>query len=133
MGYYRLREKRVLELIHKRHGEGRGAFVAFAGEFGIAPSQVSRWFMPGDNRRNIGEDMARRIEDKYKLDRGYLVMPEETHTSSVVSIQQPWPFLPVTRKQYDDLSNEAKQQILGFIQAKLGEVKANAGKKKLGG
>jgi hypothetical protein len=52
--------------------------------------------------------------------------------SNVVQFQKDWPFLPVTRKQYDDLSDAAKQQIIGFIQAKLGEfeVKANAGKKK---
>jgi hypothetical protein len=133
MDYYRLREKRVLALIHKQHGKGRGAFVAFAGEFGIAPSQVSRWFMPGENRRNIGEDMARRIEDKYNLDRGYLVMPEETHTSSVVSMQQPWPFLPtVTREQYDHLPQPTKDKILGYLEGKVSEaeIPANTGRKK---
>lgn len=136
MDYFRLRQKRVLALIHERHGEGRGAFVAFAEEFEIAPSQVSRWFMSGENRRNIGEDMARRIEDKYKLGRGYLVMPEaETVApSNVAPMLKPWPF-PTPREKYDLLSDRQQGAIEEHIRSeaeKLEEaVKANPKRKKL--
>jgi hypothetical protein len=38
----------------------------------VAEQTVSRWFQKGDGRKNIGEKVARRIESKLCLPRGWL-------------------------------------------------------------
>lgn len=53
-----------------------GSQVRFAEKVGVSPTTVSRWFMAGGGRKNIGENMARRIETKCALPSGALVYPE---------------------------------------------------------
>jgi hypothetical protein len=118
VNFYEQRRDRVAALIRTKFGEGKGAYAAFASEFGIAPPTVSRWFMSADKEghRNIGEEIARRIEKKYKLPPGYLVMPEHISLpkgSVVVQMTQaaqPWPF-PITREQYEAIPDLGKGEI----------------------
>lgn len=132
MGYYKLREERVLALIREKFGEGRGAFVEFANDIGIAATTVSRWFMDGEGRRNIGEEVARRIETKYRLDPGYLVMPEMKLGSKVVSLPhhgEPWPFKSVPFKRYDKLDHDDKVKVEDRVKTAIEEFEANLKKR----
>ena len=102
--YLQLRAEAVLSLIRQRFG---GSYAAFAADFGIAPSTVSRWYMKGKGRKNIGEDTAREIEDKYGLERGALVVPDKkSGRPSVVSFAKPWPFPSVDRDRIENLSKD---------------------------
>lgn len=60
------RAKRTADLIQK---EFQGVRASFARKIEVAETQVARWFMAKDNkhRRNIGEKMARHIEDRCGL------------------------------------------------------------------
>lgn len=128
MGYHELRQERVRALIRDRCKNKKSIF---ARDTGIDPTIVSRWFMKGAGRKNIGEELARLIEGTYELPKGSLVMPELTSPqSNVVSINQAWPFAPVTRKQYDDLPDLDKGEIIGLIKTKVREFEANLRKKK---
>lgn len=62
--YYRIRRANVRELILKRY---RDVFADFAEAVGVDQTTVSRWFMDGPGRKNIGEKNARRIENVLKL------------------------------------------------------------------
>ena len=74
MDVFKLREQLVKTLIAKRYG---GSKAAFARDIHKSPTTVSRWFMKGPNHKNIGEDVARHIEDAITVPRG---------TSAMVSI-----------------------------------------------
>lgn len=71
--YYRLRQQLVEELIKHRYADSKAAFAQVVD---IAPATVSRWFMRGKGRKNIGEDIARKIEKALGLPGGSLVLPE---------------------------------------------------------
>lgn len=50
---------------------------AFAEAIDTDPTTVSRWFMDGKGKKNIGEESARKIEARLKLPPGSLVLPEK--------------------------------------------------------
>lgn len=72
MDYFRLRAKRVAELIRVSYGNSQ---ASFAKVLDINPTTVSRW-LATPPVKNIGEDTARRIEKVANLAPGSLVFPE---------------------------------------------------------
>lgn len=110
--------------------------MEFANDVHIAATTVSRWFMEGDGHRNIGEEVARRIEAHYKLPTGYLVMPEVKFGSNVVPMPRPddhWPFKSVSFKRYDKLTHDDKVKVEDRVKQAVEEFEANLRKKKLRG
>lgn len=72
--YFQRRAAIVKQLIENGF---EGSKVRFADKIGIDPTTVSRWYMTGPGRKNIGEKMARRIESKCGLASGALVYPDK--------------------------------------------------------
>lgn len=75
-----IRAKRTRQLIDEQF---HGVDAEFARKIEVAATQVARWFMDKDNkhRRNIGERMARLIEDRCGLAPYWL----DAETGNVVS------------------------------------------------
>lgn len=68
MDIYDARRTRVATLMRER-GLNKSAFGELVD---VNPNTVSRWFQTGDGQKNIGEKVARRIEEKLGLPRAWL-------------------------------------------------------------
>jgi hypothetical protein len=75
------RRTRVAKLMTDRRLNQR----AFGELVEVSEATVSRWFQTGAGRKNIGEKVARRIEDKLGLPRGWLDGIEPT----LVTVAEP--------------------------------------------
>lgn len=62
---YPIRRLRVRELIE---GRFNGSQTEFADEAGVPDTTVSRWFSQKEGKKNIGEKLARRVEENLKLE-----------------------------------------------------------------
>lgn len=113
VSYYKLREDIVFKLIQSKFA---GKKSDFAKDLGIAPETVVRWFMKKKGRRNIGEEIARRIEKKYSLRTGTLVMPEADVNEIAVRSG-------ASADQLDEM-----RELAGRIEQILGELTAKRGK-----
>lgn len=116
MYFYDRRKDLVLDLIRKEFGRGKGAYAAFADDSGIAATTVSRWFMNGEGRRNIGEEVARRIENKYRLSPGSLVFPESGRDIKSSRHGDPWPF-PITLEEWEGIDATGKAAVRQMMRA----------------
>src|SRR6266851_1471022 len=82
----------------------------FAKAMGVLPQDVTNW-----KSRGMPADWLEPVADKLKCSVD-LLLGRETKTpgakseGNVVPISQPWPFLPVTREQYDHLPQPVKEQ-----------------------
>jgi transcriptional regulator with XRE-family HTH domain len=68
MDIYDARRARVATLMQERKLNQS----AFGELVDVNPNTVSRWFQTGAGRKNIGEKVARRIEEKLELPRAWL-------------------------------------------------------------
>jgi hypothetical protein len=82
-------------------------------DLGIHPT----WLLTGHGPMRISDEVEKKTDHR-----------------NVVPINQPWPFLPaVSRKQYDDLPDLDKGEIIGLMKIKVREfalLKPKQGKKK---
>ncbi|WP_155419329.1 hypothetical protein [Chromobacterium subtsugae] len=69
-----IRRERLQQLINERFNGNKGKFADFMGK---ARPQIYRLFSEGEHRRDIGEDMAREIEEKVGLAKFQLDRPLE--------------------------------------------------------
>jgi transcriptional regulator with XRE-family HTH domain len=68
MDIHAIRRQRVAQLIERL----KLTYSAFGGRVEVAPQTVSRWFRDDKHAKNIGEKVARRIEELCELPRGWL-------------------------------------------------------------
>lgn len=115
MNVYQQRQAKVAVIIRDKFGDEK---VQFADAVGIAASTVSRWFMSGKGRKNIGEDSARKIEGKlnlpqHSLDSEDTVILQERRVRPVLGDDH---FARKLAKLWEELPDDAKGQILAFAQ-----------------
>lgn len=67
-----IRRERLQQLINEHFGGNKGKFADF---MNMKRPQVYRLFSEGEHRRDIGEDMARKIEEKVGLAKFALDLP----------------------------------------------------------
>lgn len=128
MDVYALRALRVKELIDR---DFSGKQAAFADAVDIASSTVSRWFMPGQGKKRIGDRTAVKIEQRLGLPSGAMLAPGDVHAerrkAQVVSMPvrdpESWPF-SFSRERFDRLTERQKGQIEGAIKHMLNEFEA---------
>jgi hypothetical protein len=111
------RRSRVRQLIQSRF---QGVAAQFAAAIGRSPTQVARWFMAKPHKRDIGEKIARDIEKRLALPRGWLDSEDNNH-----SAQQPLGIYAIDlQKQqqlldlFDHLSEEQQEELLAELIAK---------------
>ena len=89
MDIYKLRLQAVDRLIRERYGEARGGKKKFADATGIEATSVTRWFMTGPGRRNIGDETAEKIEAALKLAPGTVMHPQVVTRERVAIAEEP--------------------------------------------
>lgn len=64
-----IRKENITSILKSQFGDKK---VSLAQAIGKNPVVVQRWFSEGKGRRNLGDKVAREIEDKLQLPRGWL-------------------------------------------------------------
>ncbi len=124
MDEHKVREKHVGELIRERFD---GKKSAFAKAVDVDPSIVSRW-LTRKNHKNIGEQLARQIEDKLGLEPNSLDRDAELAVGESKSASgHGWPFSPALRTKYKLLTDIQKLQLEARVEEIIwGFAKSNA-------
>jgi DNA-binding transcriptional regulator YdaS (Cro superfamily) len=112
MDYYRIRLRHVEAILRD---EFEGSQTAFAEEIGVAESTVSRWFMQGPGRKNIGEKNARRIESSLGLAIGALDRKEMAKEEFVRTLTPTDPNLAKIFDRWRNVSDITKGRVLQLI------------------
>lgn len=131
MDYYKLRAELVRELIRTSFND---SFAQFSAHTGIDTTIISRWFSKKKGKKNIGEDMARKIEDMCGLDRGTLVVPDKLAAieAGVFKIGKAWPFPSAKPARIDRLSPDDRVRLDDRVARELADIedKANTSQKR---
>jgi hypothetical protein len=136
MDVYRNRRERVQHLIDTRF-KTKAAFAEAAGVDN--PSTVSRWFLvdeeTGKYYKNIGEELARRIERKldlqrYELDRPLGVdAPKKEHNGQRPSRETSWPFA-FSPDDFLELDPDQQIEIGEIVEDRVQRFKAKNGPRR---
>lgn len=119
MDYHRLRRRHVRSIILN---DFKDSYADFAARVGVAESTVSRWFMAGPGRKNIGEKNARRIEDALGLEPHSLDRDVDKLVSEFTAVS--W------LEDYLQLELEQKTQISEMVEDRIARFKAANGRKR---
>lgn len=113
--------ERLYETRRKRAKQLKSEFVSlveFAARIDQSPSYTSRMLQTGKNRKNIGEEMARRIEHLCGKPSGWLDIDEDARTTGRSNSKEHWPF-NFPRQEWEELSQverrAAEQQFRIFL------------------
>lgn len=112
-----LRRIRIRALIATRYN---GNQAAFAAAIGRSPSQVNRWFMTSEHKRDIGEAVARDIEAKLELPRLFL----DADAEQPLEVRQPLQLYSIAPDEqarllalYDRLTHDQRSQFIDELEA----------------
>lgn len=105
MGIYDIRRARLRKLIDDRY---KGKQVLLANAIEVQPDYISRVLK---GTKNLGEDLANRIETKLHLARGWLSSDNaEKSDEEILTMPGAWPF-STSRPVFDQLSSKQKKAI----------------------
>lgn len=103
-----IRLTRLQQLIDERHGGNTAAFADFIGK---KRPQIYRLFSEGKSQRNVGEDLAREIEQKHDLPIGWMDAADQTPTSGAGFLDR----LIALQKGYLALAEPERQMIDTYL------------------
>jgi hypothetical protein len=124
MDYHSNRRRHVRAIILN---DFKDSYTDFATRVGVAESTVSRWFMMGAGRKNIGEKNARRIENA--LDLAPHSLDRDDDKLLVLQKTKSWEL----QAFYDDfmqLEPAQKTQIIEIVEDRITRFKAANGPKR---
>lgn len=102
------RLNRLRQLINDRYEGNTAAFADFIGK---KRPQIYRLFSDGKSQRNVGEDLAREIEQKHGLPVGWMDATDQTPTSGAGFLDQ----LIALQKGYLALAEPERQMIDTYL------------------
>jgi transcriptional regulator with XRE-family HTH domain len=109
----------------------------FAEKMNVGAQDITNWKsrgMPTDKLEDAADTLHCSVDFLLGREVKAKHLPSGS-AANVVQLANAWPFSPVTREQYDNLPDTAKEQIRGYIEGKVSEstAQANPGRKKLRG
>lgn len=111
MDEHRIRRRHVRAIIFNDFND---SFTEFASRIGVAESTVSRWFMEGPGRKNIGEKNARRIENALGLERHSLDHDSDKLATEFIAISWLEDFLQLEPEQKAQINEIVEDRIIRF-------------------
>lgn len=111
MDYHRIRRRHVRAIILNDFND---SYTDFATRVGVAESTVSRWFMEGQGRKNIGEKNARRIEEALGLEPHSLDRDSDKSATEFIAVSWLEDFLQLDPAQKTQISEIVEDRILRF-------------------
>ena len=116
MDVYDTRQARLRELMRKQY-DGKQSALAKAIE--RPDNYVSRMMSPGKNRKRIGEDLAREIETRLRLPRGYLDGPGSSAIAETATLYG----MPISEeavrlgREWEKLQQPLRAQVATMIES----------------
>jgi hypothetical protein len=115
---FAIRRRRLAALIAERFKGNKTAFAGSRPALELKPNYVSRLFMPVERGgKNLGEELARRIEKAHGLDFGWLDRESDTGPDRLPGPPQPVTTADLIRDRAALLAPGVQQAILGLVDA----------------